>query len=158
MRDLQIYRIPLDGIILERIDPNNKEHKKAVSKMRDIHARKMMYDVRQILNEAKKDRESGDSYLLKSFEKYIGCIWISNLQENQRVISMMIEKSMRNQGYGKIVLNSVSEYLFREKFADSLVVYVKDKNKNSIHMVHSCMFEESGKLDNASTTIYERKK
>lgn len=158
MRDLQVYQIPLEGITLERIDPTRKEHKKAISKMRDIHTRKMMYDVKQILNEAKKNKESGNSYLVKTSEKYIGCIWISNLKENQRGISMMIEKKMQNQGYGKIILNSVSEYLFHEKLADSLVVYIKDKNKNSIHMANSCGFEESGKLDNTNTIIYERKK
>lgn len=158
MRDLQFYQIPLEGITLERIDPTKKEHKKAISKMRDNQARKMMYDVKQLLNNAKKDRESGNSYLLKSSEKYIGCIWISNLHDDQRGISMMIEKSMRNQGFGRIILNSVSEYLFRENLAASLVVNIKDKNKNSIHMANSCGFEESGKLHNTSTTMYERKK
>ena len=71
---------------------------------------------------------------------------------------MMIEKSMRNCGYGKIVLNSVSEYLYHEKLADSVIVYIKDKNKNSINMARSCGFEQMGKLNSGDTTIYERRK
>ena len=54
MRDLQIYSIPLKKITLERINPTSREHKKAISKMRDIHARKMMYDVKPIFRQAKK--------------------------------------------------------------------------------------------------------
>ena len=117
-----------------------------------------MYDIKPIFHHAKKNRETGNSYLLKESERYIGFIYISNLNNKHRAISLMIEKSMRNCGYGKIVLNSVSEYLFREKLADSVIVYIKDKNKNSINMARSCRFEQMGKLDIGDTTIYERRK
>lgn len=65
MRDLQFYSIPLEKFTLERINPTNREHKKAISKMRDFHEKKMMYDINQIFRQAKKNRETGNSYLLK---------------------------------------------------------------------------------------------
>lgn len=73
----------------------------------------MMYDVKQVYIDIKKKKEQGNSFLLKDNDNYIGYIYISNSQsENVRAISYMIEKTVRNMGYEKIVLSSVSEYLF----------------------------------------------
>lgn len=158
MRDLEIYSIPLDKIVLERLNPNDKVHKKAILKMRDFHGKRMMFDIKQEFDKIKKNRDVGNSFLIKNTNNYIGYIFISNLNKNERAISMLIEKKMRNMGYGKIVLNSVSEYLFKENLLKSLKVYVKKNNLSSINMVKSCGFEEQGDLENSNTTIYQRMK
>lgn len=159
MRDLQVYNIPLGKVNLERIDAGNKKHKKSISKLRDSEAKKMMFDVKQTLRLVKKNREAGNSFLIKNDAKYIGYIYISNLQNNEsRTISMMIEKSVRGRGYGKIVLNSISTYLFENNLANSLFVYIKDKNIKSKALVSACDYSFVDKLNNSNTGIYERKK
>ena len=158
MRDLNIYNIPLGEINLERIDISSREHKKAISKLRDFEAKKMMFDVKQTVNLIKNNREVGNSYLIKKNKDYIGYIYISNVDNNEgRVISMMIERSVRNKGYGKIVLNSISTYLFEKDLAKSIFVYIKDKNTKSKAMVNSCGYSLIDKMDN-KTGIYERKR
>lgn len=158
MRDLNIYNIPLGEINLERIDINSRKHKKAISKLRDFEAKKMMFDVKQTVNLIKNNREVGNSYLIKKNKDYIGYIYISNVDNNEsRVISMMIERSVRNKGYGKIVLNSISTYLFEKDLAKSIFVYIKDKNTKSKAMASSCGYSLIDKMDN-NTGIYERKR
>lgn len=83
MRDLNIYNIPLGEINLERIDINSREHKKAISKLRDFEAKKMMFDVKQTVNLIKNNREVGNSYLIKKNKDYIGYIYISNVDNNE---------------------------------------------------------------------------
>lgn len=78
----------------------------------------MMFDVKQTVNLIKNNREVGNSYLIKKNKDYIGYIYISNVDNNEDwAISMMIERSVRNKGYGKIVLNSISTYLFEKDLA-----------------------------------------
>ena len=69
----------------------------------------------------------------------------------------MIEKTVRNKGYGKIVLNSISEYLFEQNLADTLVLYIKNKNKPSISVAESCNFKYDSNLTK-DTAIYKRNK
>lgn len=159
MRDLHIYNIPLGEINLESIDISSRKHQKAISKLRDFEARKMMFDVKQTVNSIKNNREVGNSYLVKKNENYIGYIYISDAKSDEsRVISMMIEKSVRNKGYGRIILNSVSSYLFEHDLAKSIFVYVKDKNIKSKSLVSSCGYSKVGKLADSNTEIYERKR
>ena len=158
MRDLNIYNIPLGEINLERIDISSREHKKAISKLRDFEARKMMFDVKQTVNLIKNNREVGNSSLIKKNKDYIGYIYISNVDNKEgRAISMMIERSVRNKGYGKIVLNSISTYLFEKDLAKSIFVYIKDKNTKSKAMASSCGYSLIDKMD-TNTGIYERKR
>ena len=159
MRDLEVHNIPLENVTLQRLNPFNKEHKKAISKLRDKDAKKMMYDVKQAFIDIKKNRDLGNSFLLKDKEEYIGYIYISNRHnKTERTISYMIEKTVRNKGYGKIVLNSISEYIFEECLADTLVLYIKDKNKPSISVAESCDFKYDSKLGSTNTSIYKRTK
>ena len=158
MRDLKVYEIPLEKVTLERINPTNKRHKKAIFRMRDYKAKKMMYDVKYIFEDAIKNKEIGNSFLLKDKGNYIGYIYISNQRGDERGISYMIEKSVRNKGYGKIVLTSVSDYLFKEGLANSLVLYIKDKNKSSINVAEKCGFNRNGTLSNTKTSIYKKYK
>lgn len=96
--------------------------------------------------------------MIKKNKDYIGYIYISNVDNNEgRAISMMIERSVRNKGYGKIVLNSISTYLFEKDLAKSIFVYIKDKNTKSKAMASSCGYSLIDKMDN-NTGIYERKR
>lgn len=158
MKELNVYQIPLDNFILERIDPNNKIHKKEIKNMRDHQGKKMMFDIKYDLKKIKNHRSVGNSFLIKASEQYVGYTYISGLDVNdRRGISMLVKKELRNKGLGKIILTSISDYLLNNEYADNISVCIKNKNTASINMATKCGFV----LDDAitkDTSIYRRKK
>lgn len=154
MKNLQIY---LNDVVLEEIDPMNKEHKFAIKKLRDYQGRKMMFDIKQEVMKINKYENHGTSFLVKKDEDYIGYMCLE-IRYKMATISMLINKKLRGLGYGKIVINNISDYLFSNDFVERINVYIKDKNKVSINMVKTCNFMEYEKLRNDNITVYSKLK
>lgn len=63
---------------------------------------------------------------------------------------------MRGQGYGKIILTGISEYLLNNKLASSLKLYINKNNLPSIHVAESCDFVYEG-TDRDDRCAFSRK-
>lgn len=148
MRDLEFFELPLGPIKLERLDVWNEKHIKTVRKLRDFEARIMCYDLKGLVDDEKHNREeSGNPFLVKDSEldKYIGYMYISNRHVNgERVLSYIVNKKLRNKGYGKVMLTNVTRFLFDENLADRVELYIRDANVVSKHVAVSCGFESLG--------------
>lgn len=157
MRDLEVFRIPLDGFSLEKIDINNKEHIKTIKGLRDRTAKKMCYDIGGDIQKIKSGRDEGNRFLVKSDSDFIGYMYISNNHSDVRVLSMIIQKKLRGRGYGKIILTGVSDYLLKSGMASSIRMYIKDENIPSAKMALGCGFERE-RSPIPYTSSYFRKK
>lgn len=163
MTKLKIYNLALGhDMVLEKVDPNNPNHKNAIKEMGDFQGKRMMFDVKQEIKKIKKNRNTGDSLLIRKGEKYIGYLYMSNdniLQdESEVVLSMLINKKMRGMGYGKIVLKNISDYLLKDDNINRVTVFIKNKNVASRKMAEACDFTEAPTQILENTTIYRRSK
>lgn len=158
MRDLEIFTIILDDIKLERMDILNKKHIKALKGLRDFKARKMCYDVKQDIHAAKKGSSDGNNFLVKKDEQYIGYMHISNNYNGKRVLSYIVQKNMRGQGYGKIMLSNVSDYLLDNDLASSVSLFVKHKNLSGNMLAKSCGFKKVDSNVSSDVEVYSRSK
>ena len=157
MRDLEVFRIPLDGFSLERVDINNRDHIRVIKGLRDRTAKKMCFDVRDDIKKMKSGRDVGNRFLVKSDDDYLGYMYISNDHNNERVLSMIVNKKLRGRGYGKIILTGVSDYLLKSGMASSIRMYIKDENIPSAKMALGCGFERE-RSPIPYTSSYFRKK
>lgn len=157
MRDLEVFRIPLDGFSLERVDINNRDHIRVIKGLRDRTAKKMCFDVRDDIKKMKSGRDVGNRFLVKSDDDYLGYMYISNDHNNERVLSMIVNKKLRGKGYGKIILTGVSDYLLKSGMASSIRMYIKDENIPSAKMALGCGFERE-RSPIPYTSSYFRKK
>lgn len=144
MRDLNIYKLPLESITLEQIDIFNKQHIKAIKGLRDIEARRMCYDLKQDIYYGKRGTLIGNNFLLRKDNNYIGYLFISNEWDGCRTLSYIINKKMRGRWLGTIVLTSVSDYLLNNGFATSIELNVKHKNIAGNLLALKCGFIKKG--------------
>lgn len=158
MHDLELFTIVLDDIKLERIDILNKKHIKALKGLRDFKARKMCYDVKQDIRDAKKGNSDGNNFLVKRDEQYVGYMHISNDYNGKRVLSYIVQKKMRGKGLGKVMLTGVSDYLLDNGLASSVSLFVKHKNLSGNMLALSSGFEKVESNVNSGLEVYSRSK
>ena len=158
MRDLEVFKIPLDDFTLERIDVTNKKHIRAVRGLRDRTAKKMCFDIKQDVINIKKHVEEGNSFLVRNEDGYFGYVWISNEKNDQRSMSMIIDRKLRNKGYGRMVLTGVTDYLFEHCLASAVRVYIKKKNIPSSKMAQKCGFIKDNNFSVSDVDAYDIKK
>ncbi len=156
MRDLNVFRIPLDGFSLERVDINNRDHIRVIKGLRDRTAKKMCFDVRDDIKKMKSGRDVGNRFLVKSDDDYLGYMYISNDHNNERVLSMIVNKKLRGKGYGKVILTGVSDYLLKSGIASSVRLYIKNENIQSTRMALACGFSKD-ESQISGTSSYSRR-
>ena len=148
MKDLEFFEVPLGPIKLERLNVCDEKHIKAVCKLRDFQARTMCYDLKGLVDDMKRSGDSsGNPFLVKdnALDAFIGYMYISNRHiGGERVLSYIVNKRLRNKGYGKIMLTSVTDFLFDEELASGVELYIRDANVASKHVAVSCGFESVG--------------
>lgn len=159
MEDLDIYSIPLEKIKLERMDVWNKKHVKALKGLRDATAKKMCYDVKSKIRDAKKEGLSGNDFLVRNNENdnYFGYVHISNEHNGVRTLSYIVSKKLRGQGIGKIILTGVSDYLLENGLATTVSLCVKKENLVGMRLVESCGFEKRESVFDI-VDLYSRRK
>ena len=74
----------------------------------------------------------------------IGYVYISSNRNDEVFLECSLLKTFRNKGYGKRLLNEVSNYLFEEHNIRCIKGDVDPSNKNSQLMLESCgyLFDE----------------
>ena len=156
MRDLNVFRIPLDGFSLERVDISNKDHVKVIKGLRDRTAKRRCFDVRDDIKKMKSGRDVGNRFLVKSDDDYLGYMYISNDHNNERVLSMIVQEKLRGKGYGKLLLTSVSDYLLKNGIASSIRLYIKNGNIQSTRVALACGFTKD-ESQISGTSSYSRR-
>lgn len=161
MSDLEFFELPLEKIKLERLDVWNKKHIKATRGLRDFKARTMCYDLQGLVDDKRHNRDhSGNQFLVqdRELEEYIGYLYISDRHAGgERVLSYIVNKKLRNRGYGKVMLTSVSDFLFEEGLAQEVQLYIKDNNVASKRLALSCGFDLTGH-SSAHTEKFSKKR
>lgn len=156
MRDLEVFRIPLDGFSLEKVDINNRDHVRVIKGLRDRTAKRMCFDVRDDIKKMKSGRDVGNRFLVKSDDDYLGYMYISNDHNNERVLSMIVQEKLRGKGYGEIILTGVSDYLLKSGIASSIRLYIKNENIQSTRMALACGFSKD-ESQISGTSSYSRR-
>lgn len=150
MRDLEFFEMPIGKIKLERLDVWNKRHIKETRGLRDLKARTMCFDLNGLVNDYKRGRDrSGSSFLVKDKENdmYIGYVYISNRHSNgERVLSYIVNKKLRNRGYGTIMITSVSDYLLEHDLANEVQLYIRENNSASMQVALKSGFKNVGSI------------
>ena len=158
MGDLRIGRIPLESITLERMDYHNNKHIKAIGAMRDRTAVEMCYDVQREIDAQKMGVASfGNHFLVKNNDQYFGYMFISDDYDGERVLSYIVAESVRGKGFGKIMLTSVSKYLFDCCDTNVLKLYINKRNVVGQRLAVGCGFEKTGVSDD-TLCGYDRRK
>lgn len=144
MGDLKVNKIPLDKITLEKVNLHRNCHIKAMDSMRDKTAVDMCYDVYE---DMKQDQLYGNSFLVKGDSKYIGYMYVSDEYDGERILAYIINEKLRGKGLGKVMLTSVSEYLFEHGNTRTLKLYINKDNVAGINLAVSCGFSKTSVSD-----------
>lgn len=156
MRDLEVFRIPLDGFSLEKVDIDNRDHVRVIKGLRDRTAKRMCFDIRDDIKKMKSGRDVGNRFLVKSDDDYLGYMYVSNDHNNERVLSMIVQEKLRGKGYGKVILTGVSDYLLKSGIASSVRLYIKNENIQSTRMSLACGFSKD-ESQISGTSSYSRR-
>ena len=144
MGDLKVNKIPLGKITLEKVNLHRNCHIKALDSMRDKTAVDMCYDVYE---DMKQDQLYGNSFLVKGDSQYIGYMYVSDMYDGERILAYIVNEKLRGKGLGKVMLTSVSEYLFKCADTKILKLYVNKENTPGVNLAISCGFSKTGVSD-----------
>lgn len=147
MGDLNVGKIPLGKITLEKVNLHSDCHIKAIDMMRDKTAIDMCYDINEDIYAEKLDRSFGNPFLVKQDSQYVGYMYVSDEYDGERILAYIVEESVRGKGLGKIMLTSVSDYLFKYCDTSSLKLYINKENIASINLAVSCGFNKTNVTD-----------
>lgn len=140
MKNLNVNIIPIDNYLLEKVQPMNKKHYRAIRKLRDHKAKKEAFDLKYQLDSMKQDNMVGNNYLITDIKNYLGFIYISPVDDGERVLSIIVNRKLRNKGLGTIIIDGISDYLLDGNYADIIRMNVRRDNKASIKMAIKCGF------------------
>ena len=140
MKDLKINIIPIEDYLLERIQPDNIEHHKAIMRLRDHQAKKDVFDLKHQLDFMGQSNSVGNNYLITDIKDYLGYLYISPVDSGERVLSIIINRRLRNRGLGTVIIGGISDFLFEGEYADTLRMNINKTNKASIKMATKCGF------------------
>lgn len=157
MGDLKIFNLPLGNVTLEKMDIANDQHMKVMQTMRDSKAVEMCYDVMTDINAVKRGNLEGNHFLVKDDKQYFGYMYISDDYDGERILAYIVEQKVRGKGFGKIMLSSVSDYLFDLCNTDVIKLYINKRNLVGIRLAMSCGFEKTNVSDDILCG-YDRKK
>ena len=147
MGDLNVGKIPLGKIALEKVNLHSDCHIKAIDTMRDKTAIDMCYDIYEDIAAEKRGQSFGNPFFVKQDSKYVGYMYVSDQYDGERILAYIVEESVRGKGLGKVMLTSVSDYLFKCCDTTSLKLYINNKNQASINLAVGCGFNKTTVTD-----------
>ena len=71
----------------------------------------------------------------------IGYLYISPMQKDEVFIEYAVLKEYRGKGYGRKIIEEVSDYLFSFHNIENVKLDISPSNKNSMFVAESCGFE-----------------
>lgn len=126
---------------LNLIRYNEEKHKVLKEEFKNGEsASKFIYSIEERLEGSKNNDRTifQSAFVVEDKEKPIGYIYISNMKFDEVFFECSILKKFRGQGYGKKILNEITDYLFQEHNIKSIRLDIDPSNKNSISSATSC--------------------
>lgn len=132
--------IELQTLSLTKYDEKYNQIKEELEN--GISSSKYIHQIKERLeNSNKKDKTIYNSAFIVLEEKNpIGYLFISSMINDEVFIEYSILKEYRQKGYGKKVVNEISDYLFENNNIKSIILDIDPSNKNSMLLASSCGF------------------
>ena len=134
--------INLETLSLHIINKNNKKDLEFVKKLfHNEDIKKWVHGISNILNDNKEHKLFGHGFIIKDGIKYIGYLGIGDLNNEEKCIYLRagLDKNVTGKGYGKKILNEITEYIFSTyEEVESIKLKIDRNNSASLGTANSC--------------------
>ena len=130
--------IKLKTLVLDRY---KEGYSSIINEFNNDSKSKYIHDVsRRLISSVKLDESLlREAYVVLDNNTPVGYLYISSNSNDEVYVEISILKDKRKNGYGKRILNEVSNYLFENNIR-IIKVSIEPSNIGSINMVESCDF------------------
>lgn len=137
--------INLETLILTRYD--EAKHKELFESFKNGDSfSKFIHEVCKRLEASKNNFNNifQSSFVVECNNIPIGYLYVSSNEKDEVFLEYSILKQYRNQGFGKMLLNQASDFLFQNYNIRCIRADVDPSNKNSMLLLESCgyIFDE----------------
>lgn len=106
-----------------------------------VSSSKYIHQIKERLEKSKEDNTLFNSAFIVLDEKNpVGYLFISSMINDEVFIEYSVLKEQRQKGYGKRIVNEISDYLFENNNIKSIILDIDPSNKNSMLLASSCGF------------------
>lgn len=90
--------------------------------------------------------EVKNTYIVKDKEKLIGWLYLGGIEH---IVSLdcAVHPNYRNLGYGTMIVEECSNYLFQNNIASEIEVTIRKDNNYSISCIEKCNYKRLRKMD-----------
>lgn len=81
------------------------------------------------------------AFVIEDKEVPIGYLYVSPMQKDEVFIEYAVLKKYRGKGYGRKIIEEVSDYLFSVHNIENVKLDISPSNKNSMFIAEICGFE-----------------
>ena len=135
----------LERLTLNTVDKNNKDDISFVKRLFcDKSIKKWFSGMSVGLLSNPNNEFFGHGFLVKDRVKYVGYIGIGNYNVDERAVYLRsaIDKDLRGMGYGEILLNEITEYIFfNYTGVESIRLKIASNNVASLRTAKKCQYE-----------------
>lgn len=148
--------IPLNEIILNTYDNNNKFHKELLDEFRgESHSNFISWiDNRLQLNCHQKSFPFDTGFVVSLANgNLIGYLFISAIRNDEVYLEYSILKDCRAKGYGSFMLQNVTDYLFENYNIRDIALDIDVSNEASMKTAIGCGYYEEEYLETGRVTF-----
>jgi len=123
-------------------------------------------DLHEVDNE--KEIEIGNSYIIKDKDKLVGYVYFLEILNKSNIIELryavhpeyrrLSQINSSKKGYGQMILEECSDYLFTKEDIDTIELHIRDDNKASIGCAVKAKYKCIGKNNEEYYYIYRKSK
>jgi len=165
VKSKKMGKISFNDIVLEEVNLGFFEHETFIDKLirdRDIQKEFFLSKgefVSSCLTKEKEELLSNNSFIVRIFNIPIGYLETSPISNGTISISIGIEKSFRGNGYGSLILKSLTDYLLNRDDINRISAIISPSNLVSIKLFEGCGFKRCEDIPNCfvRTKIYQMK-
>ena len=146
-----MQQINLDNILLITFDINNKLHNELIDEFKSNSKSDFIssIDNRLKLNKNLKSFPFDTGFVVATNDsKLLGYLFISSIRNDEIFLEYSILKDKRGMGYGSLLLNKVTDYLFSNYNIKNIALDIDVSNLASIKTAISAYYTEDEYLDN----------
>lgn len=132
--------IELQSLSLTKYNEKYESIKEELEK--GISASKYIHQIKERLEKSNKEDKTiyNNAFIVLEQNNPIGYLFISSMINDEVFIEYSILKEYRRKGYGKKLVNEISDYLFENNNIKSIILDIDPSNKNSMLLASSCGF------------------
>lgn len=131
--------IELQTLSLTKYDEKYNQIKEELEN--GISSSKYIHQIKERLEKSNNNHSIYNSaFIVLDENNPIGYLFISSMINDEVFIEYSVLKEHRQKGYGKKVVNEISDYLFENNNIKSIILDIDPSNKNSMLLASSCGF------------------